>query len=429
MRAVWGETANGVDDAGTHPERGQNREVAYILKAWPRLSETFILNEILGLERQGVSIRIFSLRDPDAGPVQSRVVLVRARVSYLSLATHWKSALPANFRSLCRHPGRYLRTMLVAVVKVFCRRRLTPLRHFLRAGYLADLLFREPCPHLHAHFASAPALVALFTSRLTGIPYTLTAHAKDIYSSDPGALRPKFQGAHAIITCTEYNRQYLLRRYGLQCDGKLHCIYHGVDLSQFRFSWPHVPDKDEPLILSVARLVEKKGLDDLISAVDILRERGRRFRVEIIGDGPLRSSLDAQVTHLGLDGFVKLLGAQSQETVCLAYQRASVFVLPCKVAGDGDRDGIPNVLLEAVASGVPVVSTPISGIPELIESGREGLLVEPSKPATLAGALESILSSPELSGRLVRAARARLEVHFSLDRSSRRLLALFRHVI
>src|SRR5437870_13659696 len=129
MRAVWGETANGVDDAGTHPERGQNREVAYILKAWPRLSETFILNEILGLERQGVSIRIFSLRDPDAGPVQSRVVLVRARVSYLSLATHWISALPANFRSLCLHPGTYRRTMLVAVVMVFGLGSLTPLRN------------------------------------------------------------------------------------------------------------------------------------------------------------------------------------------------------------------------------------------------------------------------------------------------------------
>ncbi|HYT70044.1 MAG TPA: glycosyltransferase family 4 protein [Gemmatimonadales bacterium] len=399
--------------------------VAYIVKAWPRLSETFILNEILDLERQGVAIRIFSVRDPDPGPVHARVALVRAKVSCLSLATRWKSALPANFRSLFRQPRSYLHNLISAIVLVLRHRRSAALRHFFRAGYLADLLSREPCPHLHAHFASTPALVALLASRLTGIPYTLTAHAKDIYANDPDRLRPKLREARAVITCTEYNRQHLLRQYRLECDGKLHCIYHGVNLSQFPFSWPHTSDNGDPLVLSVARLVEKKGLEDLISAAAVLRRRGRRFKVEIIGDGPMESTLQAQLTDLGLGGFVELLGAQPQETVCLAYRRASVFALPCKIAGNGDRDGIPNVLLEAVASGVPVVSTPVSGIPELIESGREGLLVEPNQPAMLADALEEILSSPELSGRLARAARVKLEARFSLDRSSARLRALF----
>jgi len=298
----------------------------------------------------------------------------------------------------------------------------------LKAGYLADVVVRESCALLHAHFASSPGLVALFTSRLTGVPYTLSAHAKDIYTSDPGDLRPKLREARAVITCTEYNRRHLQAHYGLQCEGKLHCVYHGVDLSQFPFFGSHASEQGAPLVLSVARLVEKKGLEDLIAAAALLRRRGRRFMVEIIGEGPLRSTLQAQVRAFGLEGVIALAGARSQETVCLAYRRASVFALPCKVAGNGDRDGIPNVLLEAVASGVPVVSTPVSGIPELIESGRQGLLVEPAQPVMLADALERILSSPELSSRLAGAARARLEAHFSLDRSAARLRTLFQHL-
>jgi len=150
--------------------------------------------------------------------------------------------------------------------------------------------------------------------------------------------------------------------------------------------------------------------------------------LEIIGTGPLRETLKAQAKRLGLEDRVTLLGAQPYEAVRLAYRRAAVFALPCRVAADGDRDGIPNVLLEAVASGVPVVSTPVSGIPELIECDRSGLLVEPNNPGMLADALDRILTSPELRARLTEAARAKLDEHFSLDRCSARLLALFHAV-
>src|SRR5262249_3450479 len=153
------------------------------------------------------------------------------------------------------------------------------------------------------------------------------------------------------------------RQYGALGDGKVRSIYHGLDVSQFNFRPPLNVDSGEPLILSVARLIEKKGLDDLLSAADVLRRRGRVFRLEIIGGGPLREPLKAQAKRLGLGERVRLPGAQAHDVVCLAYQRASVFVLPCVIASDGDRDGIPNVLLEAMASGVPVVSTPVSGIP------------------------------------------------------------------
>src|SRR3989449_862830 len=309
----------------------QSPTVGYIVSGWPRLSETFVLNEVLAVERSGGSLRIFSIKDPDGEPVHARVAQVRAPVTCLSLRRHWKSALQANLRLLCRQPGRYCRALLQALRY----RRRGVLLCFFQAGYLAHELSREPVAHLHAHFAHAPAPVAMFTHQLTGIPYTFTAHAKDIYiKTPPELLRAEAQQAQAVITCTEYNRQYLSTQIGPASDGKLHCIYHGLDASQFQFAGP-------------------------------------------------------------------------------------------RVAGDGDRDGIPNVLLEAMGSGVPVVSTPVSGIPELIESERDGLLVPPSNPARLADALDRLLTSPELRERLGRAAQAKIEAHFSIDRSSTQLLALF----
>jgi len=304
--------------------------------------------------------------------------------------------------------------------------RFGPPWHFFEAAYLVDVLSRSPADHLHAHFASTPTRVALFAHRLSGIPYTFTAHAKDIFVSDLEAFRVKLEGARAVVTCTQYNRDFLSKQYGPLCDGKLHCIYHGLDISQFKFSLSRRDEAGEPVILSVARLVEKKGLEDLIIAADILRRPGRTFKVEIIGSGPLRDPLKAHAQRLGLADRVSLVGAQAHDAVCLAYQRASVFVLPCVVASNGDRDGIPNVLLEAMASGVPVVSTPVSGIPELIESGVNGILVPQHDARSLADAIERLLASRELRDRLARAARTKLESAFSLDSGAEQLLAVFR---
>jgi glycosyltransferase involved in cell wall biosynthesis len=265
----------------------------------------------------------------------------------------------------------------------------------------------------------------MLAHRLSGIPYAFTAHAKDIYLSDPETFRAKLEGARAVVTCTQYNRDFLSKQYGRLGDGKILCVYHGIDVSQFNFSLSVKAEFGEPVILSVARLVEKKGLGDLITATHLLRNRGRAFQVEIIGSGPQRETLKAQAKRLELADRVKLSGAQAHDIVCAAYQRASVFVLPCVIAANGERDGIPNVLLEAMASGVPVVSTPVSGIPELIESGVDGLLVPPNDPAAVAEAIEKLLTSSQLRESLACAARAKIESLFSLDTSAERLLALF----
>jgi len=405
-----------------HAESADSQTVGYVVSTWPRLSATFILNEVLAVERSGVSLRIFSIKDPDGEPVHARVAQVRARVTYLSLRRHWKSALQANLRLLCRQPGRYCRALLQALRY----RRRGVLLCFFQAGYLAHELSREPVAHLHAHFAHAPTLVAMFTHELTDIPYTFTAHAKDIYvETPPELLRAEAHRAQAVITCTEYNRQYLSTQIGPASDGKLHCIYHGLDLSQFQFAWPRVSDAGPPVILSVARLVEKKGLSDLIVAAGILRGRGRRFQVEIIGNGPQHQALENQVTQLGLNDCVRLVGAQTHDMVCRAYQRASIFVLPCIVAGDGDRDGIPNVLAEAMAMGIPVVSTAISGIPELIDDGVDGLLVPARDSAALASATRRLLDSHELRRRLGAAGRRKVCQNFDSRQTTSRLKELF----
>jgi glycosyltransferase involved in cell wall biosynthesis len=318
---------------------------------------------------------------------------------------------------------------LLAAIRFALRyRRWGVIRCFFQAGYLADVLRRDPVSHLHAHFATAPALVAMFTHELIGVPYTFTAHARDIYvDTQPALLRAQMARARAVVTVCEYNRRYLAGHLGPESQGKVRCVYNGLDLRPFTGAPPATTDTDTgpPLILSVGRLIEKKGIGDVIAAADILRERGRSFQVEIIGTGPLGPSVAADVKRRGLEDRVQLRGAQPLDVIRLAYRRATVFALPSVVAADGDRDGVPTVLMEAMASGVAVVSTCVSGIPELITAGQDGLLVAPRCPAALADALDVLLSDPELRARLARAARRKIEECFAIDRSAAHLLALF----
>ena len=396
--------------------------VAYVVSTWPRLSQTFVLNEVLALEKKGLPVRIFSVKDPGGEPVHASVSQVRASVTYLSLKGRRRPVWVANLDLAWRQPRCYFRGLLEAARY----RSFGVLRHFLQAAYLAALLRREPAVHLHAHFATAPALVAMFASQLSGTPYTFTAHARDIYvDTRPELLRKQMHHASAVVTVSEYNRRHLLQQLNPATPGKVVCIYNGIDPSQFPFRWPRAGDPGPPVILSVARLVEKKGLEDLIDAAAILRAQGLSFRVEIIGAGPLWSALQVRIVRHGLEGIVTLMGAQPQEIVRQAYDRAALFVLPCVITADGDRDGIPTVLLEAMLSGVPVVSTPVSGVPELIESDSSGVLVTPNNARILAHTLAKLIGDPCLRDRLARSARTRVESEFSIERSSSQLLALF----
>src|SRR5918912_3206838 len=265
---------------------------AYVVSTWPRLSQTFVLGEILALERLGVPLHIFSAKDPGGEPIHGDVARVLAGVTYLSLRRHRKQALHANLCLVRHRPGRYVRTLLLALRY----RRWSIVRRFFQAGYLADLFRRQPVDHLHAHFATAPALLAMFAHQLTGIPYTFTAHARDIYvDRQPELLRAQMRHSKAVVTVSEYNRRYLSGLLGPAANGKVHRIYNGLDLQQFTYERPSTAAAERPVILSVGRLIEKKGLGDLLAAVDILRRRGSSFRVEIIGTGPLKPTLEAEV--------------------------------------------------------------------------------------------------------------------------------------
>ena len=369
-----------------------------------------------------MQLRIFSTKDPNDEPVNADASRVRAKVSYLALRRHWKSILQGNLRTLWRQPGAYARTLLQALLWL----RWSLFRSFLQAGYLADLLFSEPVGHLHAHFATAPASVAMLAHHLTGVPYTFTAHAKDIYFDAPPALmQAKMKHAEAVVTVSEYNRCHLQSLLEPAARNKVYCVYNGADLNQYKYRPSGGKRNGFPVILTAARLIEKNGLGDLICACYILWRRGRTFRVEIIGKGRLRRALEVRATDLGIRDLVKFLGPQPQEFVRAAYQRATLFALPCVVTAGGNRDGIPTALLEAMASGVPVVSTTVSGIPELVESDCDGLLVPPGSPAKLADALEQILLDPQLGEKLARAARAKVCERFSTDRSAAQLVKLF----
>ena len=398
--------------------------VGYVVSTWPRLSQTFVLTEVVALERSGVPLRIFSVKDPGGEPVHAKVAQVRAEVTYLSFRCGWKRIVRANLRLARKLPGRYSRALWHAI----SYGRIGIVRRFFQAGYLAYLLRDEPVGHLHAHFATAPTLVAMFASELTGIPYTFTAHAKDIYvDTQHRLLRKEIAQARAVVTVSEYNREYLKREISPSSNGKIHCIYNGLDLADFNFRWPRASDPGPPVILSVARLIRKKGLEDLIKAAAILKQRRRAFKLEIVGSGPLRTALENRAAELSLGDCIEFSGAQPQERVSSAYGRAAIFALPCVVTEDGDRDGIPTVVLEAMASGVPVVSTPVSGIPELIDSFHDGVLVPPNNPLMLAEALDRLLSDPELRDNLARAARSKIESEFLVEHSSRQLLTLFQN--
>jgi colanic acid/amylovoran biosynthesis glycosyltransferase len=393
--------------------------VAYLLKMYPRLSETFVLSELLELERQGLRLHVFSLKRPDDGVFHADVARLRARVTYLPESPRLDPrAFAAAHRQLCAgDPRRYAAALAAALT----RRRGTAVKHFLQAGIIARALPRLGIAHVHAHFASGPAAVALHLHRLTGISYSLTAHAKDIYIDgiDEAALAAKLRSARFAVTVSDYNRRHLSQ---LESEQRLVRIYNGLDLE--RFSPNGAQPDDPPLVLGVGRLIEKKGFADLVHACALLRDGGHRFRCAIVGKGQLGSELRALVRRHGLAGVVELPGPLPQERVLALYRRASVVVAPCVVGSDGNRDGLPTVLIEAMAAGVPVVATDVTGIPELVQDGRTGMLVPQHDPQAIANAIESIVADRYAAAALARAARERVEREFDRRRNVAQLRSL-----
>jgi glycosyltransferase involved in cell wall biosynthesis len=392
--------------------------ITYVIGTYPQLTTTFIDREISALIARGVDVRIVAMRRPPQPPSDAQRALAE-RTEYV-LPPSPLRLLASQLGWLLRRPGTYLH----AIAFLLSRRhehgsRLRTVAHFLMGADVARRVRSRTGSQLHAHFADRAAIVAYVAGRLLGTGYSLTAHANDIYLR-PTMLPMKIGASRVTITCTQYNVEYLQGRLPGAVAAKVRRIYHGLELD--RYVALERAATDQPVIVSVGQLKEKKGLRYLVDAMALLRDRGIRARCRIIGEGPLREELEAQVKSVGLDGSVELLGALPHDAVLHHYAEAAVFTLPCVVASDGDRDGIPNAILEAMAAGIPVVSTPTSGIPEVVRDDDTGLLVPVADRTALADALERLVRDPELRERLGGSGRAFVVDAFDVRRNAERFL-------
>ncbi|MEK7422324.1 MAG: glycosyltransferase [Actinomycetota bacterium] len=386
-------------------------KVLYVLKRYPQLSQTFVVRELTELERRGTVIGIEALGPQASGPVHPEVDLVQASVRYLPrrpLLRH-RGTRRAHLRVASRRPIVWLRTARTA--------RGGDWRRFVQAGLVADRVRREGFTHLHAHFATAAAEVARDAALLAGCTFSVTAHAKDIFHAEHAPhLARRVQGAAAVVTVSDFNLRHL--GHVLPDVAVVH-VPNGVALEPDAGSAPHGP------VLCVARLVSKKGIDTLIEAATVLTERCPTIRIEIAGDGELRPELEALAERLQLTDTVTFLGSLSSVEIDLAYRRASMMVLPCRIDADGDRDGMPTVILEAMARGVPVVSTNVIGIPEVVQNEHTGLLVPPDQPAALAAAIAELWLDQRQASALGRAGRRLVGERFDPQRSADLLRDVF----
>ena len=403
---------------------GRRATVAVVLKGWPRLSETFIAQELRGLETRGLRLRLYSLRQPTDRKVHDINRALRAPVVYLP---------------------EYLRHEPRRVLRAWRRARLLPGYRQARAAWLRDLA-RDLTPnrirrfgqalvlaaelggdvtHLHAHFLHTPASVARYAAMMRGLAWSASAHAKDIWTTPDWEKAEKLRDAAWVVTCTAAGRDHL---NGLRPARPVELVHHGVDAARF----PPPParaaadgsDPSRPVtLLSVGRAVEKKGFDDLLAALaDLPAELHWRF--VHIGGGPLLSHLKRKAAGLGLGSRVDWRGGRTEDEVRAAYGAADLFALASRQVRDGDRDGIPNVLLEAMSQALPVVATTAGAISELVLPGETGLLVPPGEPKALAEALRALIRDPQLRTALGRAGEARVRRDFPASRGYDRIAAL-----
>ena len=403
--------------------------LGYLLKGYPRISETFISNEILLLEKLGFSMRLFSMRQPRETFCHASVKEIRARVDYLPtelLQDFQRLLTPAIFLS-SKNPAKFLSTLRTASEGITKGKELATLKHLLQACYLTNthLLQEKNIAQLHGHFAHSPTSVTMFASGLSGIPFSFTAHAKDIYTSDKEKLRRKIERAEFVITCTNHNKEYLENIAG-ECPTPIYCIYHGIDLELFQNGLKQNDSHDDYQILTVARITEKKGLPTIYRALALLRDRGIRFNHTLIGDGDDREKVFALIRSLNLDNHCHCLGTQTHAKVLEQFKQSDLFVLGCEIAKNGDRDGIPNVLVESLAMGVPALSPHVSAVPEILVNGETGLTVPPSDPEAMANAMHRILTDQKLRVRLQESGRKFVKEFFDNTHSTRKLAGIFR---
>jgi glycosyltransferase involved in cell wall biosynthesis len=401
--------------------------LAYLGRVLPVISETFVVREIAALRSLGARIKPFSLYPPEAQDSHPEAPELAREVEVLfqpAKPGFWLSHLFFFFR----HPGRYWHCLsrYGLLTREPWGNRLRCLAFFAVAPYAAWRLQRAGVGHLHAHFANAAASVAMAAANLADISFSFTAHAYDIFI-DKLLLPAKLEAAFFVACISRFNIDYLQKNYPeAGALARLELVHNGIDPGRFQPS-PHPPGTP-PRIIAVGRLVETKGFHVLVEACARLRQEGVACSCMIVGEGPEGDRLQKMVADLRLEDRVELLGQLQPEELLPYFQRADILAMPACVRNN-DQDGIPTVLIEALAMEIPVVATRVSGIPELVRDGETGLLVNPDDPEALAAALARLLADDGLARRLAAAGRDLVVSEFNLQRSAARLLDLFQEAI
>lgn len=414
-------------DTRAAPTRGR---LAYVAAGFPKLTETFVLREVMEMERSGLPVSVFAIRARPTGKLHADALPYLATTHYAPWFG-WRH-VAAFFSLVVRRPLGVLRgtAYLASDMLAHARHPAVIAKTFLAAGkmYLfTRQMEREGVVHVHGHFANIPTTLAVFASRVLGITYSFTGHAWDIFvPANQAGLPAKISGARFVATCTGFNTTVLARFCRTEQDrGKIWRNYHGLDLRRYVAT----EARDAQRIIAGGSLVEKKGLLYLVEAAALLRARGVPFHAAIVGEGPQRAELESAIARHDLGAFVTLAGSMPNEQLMERMRTSAMVVLPCIETRAGYMDGIPNILIESLALEVPVVSSPISGIPELVTDGETGLLAPPRDAVALARAIESLLRDPARGREIGRRGRARVEAMFDLERNAQELAARFRAIL
>ena len=394
----------------------KKQKIIYILERFPSPTEYFILNEILQFQNKGFEIHLLVLKRQIQHENLPELTQLKATIHYIPRFHFFFPIVPLLFSSFLLF--RFHLSYILSPYSSF----LKSLRYFGISLYFANKNIQ--CDHIHAHFAFIAVDIASYLSKLLKVNYSLTVHAQDIYTNQE-KIKQHLPFTQFMITCTNYNKNYLIKLINNVFENKIYKVYHGIDLKK----WPQLNsqknNKNDVNILSIARLVEKKGLIYLIKAVEELILIGMKVHCCIVGEGSLQSSLEKYIYAKNLQNFIDITPFVPQHKLRIYYSQVDVFVLPCIISSNGDRDGLPNVIVEAMLSGIPVISTPVSAIPEVIQHKQTGILVKEMDEQAIVKGINLLINDHKLRQQIIKNARRLIEDKLDINISTNELLEIF----
>lgn len=402
-------------------------KVAYILHRYPHLTETFIMREMYWLREGGVEVNIFSLLPPKHEIVHEQAKELLSNTHYSALLS-WL-VIKAQLHFLRCSPGRYLRALAKIIWQTYRELKVlvSALTLFPKSVYFAQQMGALGIEHVHAHFVWLEGIAAGIAADLLDITFSIHPHAFGLFGRNQRDVRCEIENTSQVVTVSTYHRDYIATLCPRISPEDIEIVHYGVDTEYFRPTTRRL-NNNPVRILSVGRLVEKKGYDYLIDACALLADRGLNFQCQIVGAGPRQEALQMRINQRKLQDRVILLGRLGQDRILELYQTSDIFALACTVARNGDRDGMPNVLIEAMACGVPVVTTPVSGIPDLVHDGVTGLLAKERDVSGLADALECLIVNADLRQHLGNEARQTILNGFQIQHTTAKMATIFRQV-